>query len=480
MMIDLNHYNRQRVFPLRGIEPLVREAATHALFSAPFIQRLMADGIRISVDWTLIGPRSMRKLNRDQRGVDMETDILSFPAREMLKGEPVAPIPLWEMAEEEGTPKRLFLGDLVIAPAVVAKQAESLGHSFEKEVTFLVTHGILHLLGYDHVNQEDELEMVALQKRLVADLLETPCGFVALTGRANVGKSTLLNELSDRTLAITSAKPQTTRHVIRSVLTTDDYQMAFLDMPGLHKPKTTLGKSMMKAASGAISRADVVALMIDASWHPFVGELERHAIEQAKRANKPVVLIINKIDGSPKENILPLIKAYDDLYQLDAYVPISARDGDGLNHLIDEIRRLLPVRRRLFDLDDETDQTERVLTAELVRREILTQTDKEVPYGVTVIIERFEEQESRDDPKNGSNATRRVEIDAVIVCSRSSHKQILLGKGGSKIKSIGISARESIEWLLDARIFLSLFVKVKPDWQNRPQDLKQAGLFEEE
>lgn len=479
-MIELNHCNRQRVFPLGPVVPIVREAATHALFSTPFVQNLMADGVRISVDWSLIGPRAMRKLNREQRAVDLETDILSFPAREMSNGNPIVAVPLWELAGEEGAQKTLFLGDIVIAPAIVSKQAESLGHSFEHELKFLVIHGILHLLGYDHVDREDEVEMIALQKRLMADLLEVPCGFVALTGRPNVGKSTLLNELSERTLAITSAKPQTTRSAIRSVLTTDEYQIAFLDTPGLHKPKNVLGKSMMKAASGAISQADVVAVMIDASWNPFVGELERQVIEQAKHGNKPVILIINKVDRAPKEDILPLIKAYDDLYQLNAYVPISALDGDGIDRLIDEIKRLLPVRRRIFDLSDETDQTERMLTAELVRREILIQTNQEIPYGVTVIIERFEEQESLNDLKNDQERLRRVEIDAVILCSRSSHKQILLGKGGSKIKSMGISARESIEKLLDASVYLSLFVKVKPDWQNRPQDLKEAGLFGEE
>lgn len=471
-MIQLHHANRQRDYKLSDIGPLVREAADHALYASPFIRELLAEGIGIDLDWTLVGPRTMRGINREQREVDRETDILSFPAREMKEGHPLSPLEPWEFLSGEEEGDRLFLGDLILAPAVIEKQAEEYGHSFEEEIRFLVIHGVLHLLGYDHETEEDEEVMNALQKNLMAAYRDLPRGFVALAGRPNVGKSTLLNELSDRTLAITSAKPQTTRHAIRSVLTTEDYQIAFLDTPGLHQPKNALGKAMMKAATSAIGQADVLVVMIDASWNAFVGQLEERIIRQAKEEKKPVILVINKSDAAPKEKILPLIKVYDDAFKLDAYVPISALDGDGIDRLLEEIVRLLPVGRPLFDASDETDQTERMMASELIRREVLLQTGNEIPYGVTVLIERFEEEES--------DRGREIEIDALIITEREGHKQILIGKGGGKVKSIGMAAREAMTQLFDARCHLSLFVKVKPNWQNRMQDLYEAGYAQKD
>ena len=472
-MIDLNHQNRQRDYTLTRLAPLVEEAARHTLYAMPFARDLMAEGIRLSLDWTLVGPRSMRTINREQRQVDRPTDILSFPARPMEEGRLREPLEAWELLGDDPDSPSLFLGDLVLAPAIIEAQAGDYGQSFEEELRLLVIHGVLHLLGYDHISDEEAQVMEALEAKLMLGLKEIPAGFVALTGRPNVGKSTLLNELSDRTLAITSSKPQTTRQAIRSVLTTPDYQMALLDTPGLHQPRNALGKAMMKATSTAIGQADVVAVMIDASWKPFVGQLELRVIHQAQKEGKPLVLILNKVDRAPKENLLPLIKAYDDLLKLDAYVPLSALTGDGIDRLLGEIARLLPVRRPLFDLDDETDQTEGMLSAELIRREVIVQTDQEIPYGVTVLIENFEELA----PEGGE---REVAIDGLILCERKAHKQILIGKGGDKIKSIGMAARQSIGQLLDAKVHLSLFVKVKPDWQKRPQDLQEVGLLKEE
>ncbi|NLA82287.1 MAG: KH domain-containing protein, partial [Clostridiaceae bacterium] len=193
-------------------------------------------------------------------------------------------------------------------------------------------------------------------------------------------------------------------------------------------------------------------------------------IQEAQKEGKPVILIINKVDGAPKENILPLIKAYDDLLKLDAYLPLSALTGDGIDRLLEEMARLLPIRRPLFDLDDETDQTERMLASELIRREVILQTDQEIPYGVSVLIERFEEIDPYEEE-------RELAIDAVILCQRQAHKQILIGRGGDKIKSIGTAARRSIGQLLGARVHLSLFIKVRPDWQDKVQDLQAAGIL---
>lgn len=471
-MIHIRHTNRQRLYSLARLGPLVREAVYHTLFAMPFTLDMMGEGVALSLDWTLVGPRAMRTINRDQRAVDETTDILSFPARAMKEGRLLSDLEDWDLIGEDPDRPELFLGDLVLAPAVIEKQAEDYGQTFEEEVRRLVIHGLLHLLGYDHMEEEEAGRMEALEVSLLAGLKEIPAGFVALTGRPNVGKSTLLNELSDRTLAITSSKPQTTRHAIRSVLTRPDYQIAFLDTPGLHKPKNALGKAMMKATSAAVGQADLLAVMVDASWKPFVGHLEDRLIRQARAEGKPVILIINKVDISAKESILPLIKAYDDAFKLNAYVPLSALTGDGLDRLLDEIVRLLPVRRPIFSLEDETDQTERILASELIRREVLSQTGQEIPYGVHVLLEGFREYE--DD------RGRDLEIDAVIICEKESHKQILIGKGGDKIKAIGTEARLAIEKLMEARVHLSLFVKVRPGWQNRPQDLLEAGLMDKD
>ncbi len=468
-MIDINCYNRQRVYRNRDTYHVMSEAAEHVLYHAPSILSLLEDGIAVSLDITLVGPRVMRRINREQRGIDAETDVLSFPSHEMRRGEFLKPIEDWEFIDVDGTGRpTLDLGEMVIAPIRVDSQAQELGHSFERELRFLVIHGVLHLLGFDHEDEDDEAEMICRQKELLRDLEEIPCGFVALAGRPNVGKSTLLNEIAGRTLAIATAKPQTTRHSIRGVYTADDCQIAFIDTPGIHQPTTGLGRAMMRSAVNSIHQADVVVLMIDAAWRPVIGTAERQVIEQARKDGKPIILVLNKVDATRKENVLPLIQAYDKAYQLDAYVPLSAKFGDGTDRLIDEIRRLLPVQRRLFSADDETDQTERVLVGELVRREVLLQTEQEIPYGVTVIVESFDEDED--------GRGRFVAIDAVILCNKESHKQILIGKGGSKIKSIGIAARSAIESLLEARVDLSLFVKVRRDWQNRAYYLRESGI----
>lgn len=472
-MISVHCYNRQRVFRNRDTYPIMTETAEHVLYHSPSILGLLEDGIGVSIDITFVGPRTMRRINREQRRIDVETDVLSFPNLMMHRGIFQEHIEEWQIVDFDGSGRRtLDLGELIISPGRVASQAQELGHSFDRELRFLVIHGVLHLLGYDHEEEDDELEMIRLQKSLLADLDEIPCGFVALVGRPNVGKSTLLNKIARRTLAITTAKPQTTRHSIRSVYSTDDCQIAFIDTPGVHRPRTGLGRAMMRSTVNSIHQADVVVLMIDASWRPVIGEAERQIIEQARKDSKPIILVLNKVDATRKENVLPLIQAYEKAYQLNAYIPLSAKYGDGTNRLIDEITRLLPVQRRIFSEDDETDQTERILAGELIRREVLLQTDQEIPYGVTVLVEVFDEAEGNHD--------RFVAIDAVILCNKESHKQILVGKGGSKIKSIGIAARSAIETLLEAHVDLSLFVKVRRDWQNRAHYLRESGISSDE
>lgn len=427
----------------------------------------------ISVDMTFLTSEQMRELNAEQRGVDAVTDVLSFPSFQWKEGVICEDLSFWQSEEP------LLLGDLVFAPDRVTEQAHELEHDFERELFFLILHGLLHLVGYDHVEPEEEANMIALQKKMMALYKTEPekepeeknnvaCGFVALIGRPNVGKSTLLNAVSGMTLAITSPKPQTTRDLIRSVYNDASAQIIFLDTPGLHKPDSGLGRAMMKAAYTGVRQADIVLLMIEATFKPFIGNLEKRILRMADEDKTPVILIINKVDVVAKEALLPLMAAFHAAYSFAAIVPISAAREDGIDLLLEEIKKRLPRRSRLFERDDETNQTERQLAAELIRREILMQCQKEVPYGVAVEIETFEDL--------SFEPTRETAISAVIYCEKSSHKRILVGKNGTMIKHIGMASRAAIAEMLGGRVHLNLFVKVRDNWKNKNIDLRDLGF----
>ena len=294
-------------------------------------------------------------------------------------------------------------------------------------------------------------------------------GFIALTGRPNVGKSTLLNFLVESTIAITSPKPQTTRHVIRGVTTRGNAQFIFFDTPGMHRPKDLLGGSMMKGLNAAISDADVVVLLIEASFKPVIADAERLLIQKIKSEEKPAILAINKIDVSKKDAILPLIDAYLNEGCFSAFVPVSALTGDGVNLLLNEIEALLPEQPFIYGEEDYTDQTEKGLAAELIRRELVFQLRDELPYGMAVLIIRFQENET-------DSGRRRILIEADIVCDRENHKGMVVGKKGSRIKLVGQTARGHLETMLDADVTLLLQVRVKEKWRDSAAKLDELGF----
>jgi GTPase len=305
-------------------------------------------------------------------------------------------------------------------------------------------------------------------------------GFVSLIGRPNCGKSTLLNQIAGIRLAITSPKAQTTRQVVRAIVDRDDSQIIFLDTPGLHKPRTRLGDYMMRAASAAIADGDVILLMVDAAAAARSGTgtqvpgLEKEVLSRAASQAKPVILVLNKVDVIVKENLLPLIAAYAGAFPFSALIPISAKTGDGTAVLLSEIRRLLPLGPRYYPAGSLTDQTERTLSAELIREQILFTTSEEIPHGTAVEIESFEEL------LNGEPATADdrefVRISASIYCDRENHKGILIGHNGSMLKKIGTAARLHIEEMLGCPCYLELHVKVREDWQNRISILHALGF----
>ena len=289
-------------------------------------------------------------------------------------------------------------------------------------------------------------------------------GYVALIGRPNAGKSTLLNFLVGEKIAAVSNKPQTTRHKIKGVVTLEDGQIVFVDTPGVHKPGYLLNRRMMSAVHDAILSVDVVVLMRDASVS--TGNGDRFVLDLIKQSEKPAVLVLNKIDKvRDKKELLPLIEYYSNEYNFQEIVPISALKGEAIDNLLKQIAKHLPEGEAIFGEDELTDQSLRTLVSEMVREKILQTTGDEIPYVTAVVTEKYDES----DP----DVTR---IHCAIFVERSTQKGIIIGKGGVKLKTIGTEARVDIEKLLGKKVFLQLFVKVVEDWRNRAQDLDEIGI----
>lgn len=303
-------------------------------------------------------------------------------------------------------------------------------------------------------------------------------GFVSLVGRPNVGKSTLLNQLAGMRLAITSPKPQTTRSVIRAIIDDDNSQIIFLDTPGMHAARNKLGSLMVTAIETAMADTDIIVIMVDAMAATGkkaisgIPRQEADLIAKAVRNKKPLLLLLNKVDHVSKEKLLPLIDTYNRAADFRAIIPLSARTGEGLDVLLTEIRSILPPGPRLFPPDTLTDQTERALSAELIREQILHLTHEEIPHGTAVEIEQFEEE--TDD----GQIRQKAHISAVIYCTKDSHKGIIIGKKGQMLKKIGTEARLKIEEMLGCPVYLELFVKVREDWQNRTGILRNLGMID--
>jgi len=289
-------------------------------------------------------------------------------------------------------------------------------------------------------------------------------GFVSIVGRPNVGKSTLLNCITGEKIAIMSEKPQTTRNTIKAVITGEDYQLVFIDTPGIHKPKNKLGDFMVNIAVESLNEVDAVLFLVEANTSkPGAGDL--YIIEQLKKVKSSVFLVINKIDLVEKSQILPLIDAYKDLMDFEAVISISALTDCRQDLLISEILKIMPEGPKYFPEDMLTDQPEKLIAAELIREKILQLVSDEVPHGVGVEVISFKQRDDKDI----------VNIQANIYCEKDTHKGILIGKGGNMLKRIGSLARTEIENLLGTKVFLELWVKVKPDWRNNEQMLKVLG-----
>ncbi len=296
-------------------------------------------------------------------------------------------------------------------------------------------------------------------------MTENKTAFIAIVGRPNVGKSSILNKLLGQKIAIVSDKPQTTRTRIMGVLTIDETQLVFTDTPGFHRPKTKLGEKMIKAVSDSISGVDLCLFVIESEGD--LRETELELIEKFKQQKMPVVLAINKIDTLEDKTVLmKRIMDMTQLYDFEAIVPVSAVKNDGLDALTDELIKLAQPSEHFFPEDTLTDQPERVIVSEIIREKMLRLLDKEIPHGVAVAIEKMRERSDKD----------LIDIEATIFCERESHKGIIIGKKGATLKRISTYARQDMEKFFDCQINLQCWVKVKDDWRNREGLIHNFGL----
>ena len=295
-------------------------------------------------------------------------------------------------------------------------------------------------------------------------------GFVTLIGRPNVGKSTLMNHLIGQKIAITSNKPQTTRNRIQTVYTDEEKgQIIFLDTPGIHKAKNKLGEYMVNVAEHTLNEVDVILWLVEPT--DYIGAGEQHIIEMLKKTNTPVILVINKADTlAKKDEMLAYIDTYRKVYDFAEIVPASALRGQNTDLIIDLIFKYLPYGPMFYDEDTVTDQPERQIVAELIREKALHALNEEIPHGIAVTIESMKDRKKQNI----------IDIDATIICERDSHKGIIIGKGGAMLKKIGTNARFEIERLLDCKVNLKLWVKVKNDWRDSDILIKNFGYKEDE
>ena len=293
-------------------------------------------------------------------------------------------------------------------------------------------------------------------------------GFVTLIGRPNVGKSTLMNRLIGQKIAITSNKPQTTRNRIQTVYTDERGQIVFLDTPGIHKAKNKLGEYMVNVAERTLKEVDVVLWLVEPTT--FIGAGEQHIAAQLKTIKTPVVLVINKVDTVKKEEILKFIDAYKDICEFADIVPVSALKGQNTDTVLEVIFKYLPYGPAFYDEDTVTDQPQRQIVAEMIREKALRSLDEEIPHGIAVTIEKMKE-------RPGGKV---VDIEATIICERDSHKGIIIGKGGAMLKKIGSAARFEIERMMEVKVNLQIWVKVRKDWRDSDLLIKNFGYDKKE
>ena len=428
----------------------------------------------VEISLTFTDNERIHELNKEYRGKDAPTDVLSFPMFE--NGE-------IEYDDESDEP--CAIGDIVISLEKAVEQAEEYGHSLEREAAFLAVHSVLHLLGFDHeVSEEDDeymkesaeeiLSSIGLRRDISDTATETvnvpvkeqKTMFVSLIGRPNVGKSTLLNSIVGEKVAAVSKKPQTTRNRITGIHTVGCEQYVFVDTPGLHKPKNKLGEFMVNAAETAIPDTDAVVFVAEVSdsIHPQ----DKEIIARIKKAKLPAILVLNKTDICNKAKLLDNMAKYNELHDFVSIIPASALKGENIDIIMNELKPFLRNEPWFYPEDMITDQTVRVISAEIIREKLLRLLDEEIPHGTAVTVEDYEETE------------KLIKIRAEIYCEKEAHKKIIIGKNGETLKKAATFAREDIEKMTSKKVFLDLWVKVKENWRDSELNMARLGFKKED
>lgn len=456
------------------LTPSLRATVKKAIIAALDYQEI---DFPVEISLTFTDDEKIHALNKEYRQKDAPTDVLSFPMFE--NGE-------IEYDDESDEP--CALGDIVISLERAVAQAEEYGHSLEREAAFLAVHSVLHLLGFDHeVSEEDDVYMkesaeeiltsIGLSREKSTDntsataeekvpIKEQKTMFVSLIGRPNVGKSTLLNAIVGEKVAAVSKKPQTTRNRITGIHTQGNEQYVFVDTPGLHKPKNKLGEFMVNAAESAIPDTDAVVFMTEVTdgIHPQ----DKQIVERIKKAKIPAVLVINKTDICKKDKLLECMAKFNEMHDFVSIVPASALKGENVDIILGELKPYLRNEPWFYPEDMITDQNIRTISAEIIREKLLRLLDEEIPHGTAVTVEDYQESE------------KLIKIRAEIYCEKEAHKKIIIGKNGETLKKAATFAREDIENMVDKKVFLDLWVKVKENWRDSELNMARLGFKKED
>lgn len=419
------------------------------------------------VNLSFVDEDTIQELNKTTRNIDKVTDVLTYPYIELKPNERLK-IDDYK-CDIDILDNSLTIGDIYICLNKAKSQAKEYGHSLRREICFLFCHGMLHILGYDHMTKAEAKEMEDMQDKILTDLgitrdIAFKSGFVTIVGDTNAGKSTLINRLVGEHVAIVSPKSQTTRENIIGVYNDDNSQIVFVDTPGYHKRKNKVDDEMEKNIENATADTEIILMLIVAN-KPLVEQYESLNKKVSAKAKK--ILLINKIDETTYEKMYPQLLTLSKTAQVDEILPISALKGKNCDVLIDMIKKYLPTfdhEMRYFPTDEYTDKNLRFMVAEIIREKALLLLDDEIPHGIQVVVSKYDEESTP------------LTIYADLYCEKDSHKAIILGKNGAMIKKISTMARKSIEALTGQHVNLQLFVKVRQNWRNDNDAIREFGL----
>lgn len=413
---------------------------------------------------TVIDDKEMLELNTRTRGIEKATDVLSYPAIKEVKPFTKANYPYNFNPEY----RAVQIGDIAINRDAAARQSEEYGTG-EREIKYLFVHGLLHVLGYDHMTGEDKAVMRDAEERILN--APTRLGFFTVAGRPNAGKSSLVNAIVGARVSIVSPKAQTTRDNIRGVCTEGNVQMIFTDTPGSFAPRNKLDEYMVKCIRSSYDDVDGVVIVLDAT--KGLTDPDKAFIGERLKGNPCVYVVVNKVDLAGYERVYPILNqlsqfmtAAEGRKPIKEVIPLSCRTGENVDTLKEILKECCNISEFLFERDEYTDRSARFIASEIVREKALLFLQREIPHGIAVVITSYDETRKESD---------KIVINADIIVERKSHKPIVIGDGGEKIKRIGTSARKELEEVLGEGVDLRLFVKVRPDWRDNSAILTELS-----